>query len=165
MPLGIGLYLGAAALTLGFLAWRAGPRGVVGTVQDVAAVVLGLVAAAVAKKVAELEHIAQQSGIADWERPDVFLTVIAATFLVTVLCGIVFSLVGRFRLGGLIRFVPYPVVGGFFAATGWLLFKYGVNAATGMQVRLANVGNLFEYQLNKLLPPWRSASSCSSRSG
>jgi SulP family sulfate permease len=32
------------------------------------------------------------------------------------------------------------------------LFKYGVNAATGMQVRLTNLGNLFEYQLSKLLP-------------
>jgi sulfate permease, SulP family len=149
---GIGLYLGAAALTLGFLGWLAGPRGVVGTVQDVAAVVLGLIATAVAKKVSELEHIAQQSGIKDWERPDVFLTVIAATFLVTVLCGVVFLLVGRFRLGGLIRFVPYPVVGGFFAATGWLLFKYGVNAATGMQVKLGNVLQLFEYQLSHLLP-------------
>jgi SulP family sulfate permease len=152
LPEGIGLYLGAAALTLGVLAWLAGPRGVVGTVQDVAAVVLGLVAIAVATKVKDLEHIAQQSGLKGWERPDVFLTVIAATFLVTVLCGIVFLLVGRLRLGGLIRFVPYPVVGGFFAATGWLLFKYGVNAATGMQVRLANLGNLFEYQLSKLLP-------------
>lgn len=32
LPDGIGLYLGAAVLTLGFLAWRAGPRGVVGSV-------------------------------------------------------------------------------------------------------------------------------------
>ena len=37
---GIGLYLVAAALTLGFLAWRAGLRGVVGSVQDAATAVL-----------------------------------------------------------------------------------------------------------------------------
>ena len=61
LPQGIGLYLGAAALTLAFFAWRAGHRGVVGSVQDAAAAVLSLVAAAVAKKVAELEHVAQQS--------------------------------------------------------------------------------------------------------
>ena len=41
----------------------------------------------------------------------------------TVLCGILFLVIGRFRLGGLIRFVPYPVVGGFLAGTGWLLGK------------------------------------------
>jgi hypothetical protein len=40
---GIGLYLVAAGLTLGFLAWRAGNRGVVGSVQDaVPAVLAGL---------------------------------------------------------------------------------------------------------------------------
>ena len=42
---GIGLYLVAAALTLGILAWRAGRRGVVGSVQDAAAAVLAVVAA------------------------------------------------------------------------------------------------------------------------
>jgi SulP family sulfate permease len=152
LPQGIGLYLGAAALTLAFFAWRAGHRGVVGSVQDAAAAVLSLVAAAVAKKVADLEHIAQQSGLQDFERPDIFLTVVAATFLVTVLCGIVFFVIGRFRLGGLVRFVPYPVVGGFLAGTGWLLFKAGVNASTGMQVKLGNVLQLFEFQLGHLLP-------------
>ena len=41
---GIGLYLVAAVLTLGILAWRAGSRGVVGSVQDAAVAVLALVA-------------------------------------------------------------------------------------------------------------------------
>ena len=152
LPQGISLYLGAAALTLAFLAWRSGHRGVVGTVQDAAAAVLSLVALSVAKKVAELEHVAQQGGLQDFDRPDIFLTVIAATFLVTVLCGIVFFVVGRFRLAALVRFVPYPVVGGFFAGTGWLLFKNGVNASTGMQLNLHNVPQLFEFQLGHLIP-------------
>jgi SulP family sulfate permease len=152
LPDGIGLYLAAAALTLGFLAWRAGPRGVVGSVQDAAAAVLGLVASAGAAKAAELEYVARISHLKDFERPDIFLTVVAATLVVTVLCGILFLVIGRFRLGGLIRFVPYPVVGGFLAGTGWLLFKGGVNAASGMQVQLRNLGQLFEFQLSRLLP-------------
>ena len=152
LPQGIGLYLGAAALTLAFLAWRAGHRGVVGSVQDAAAAVLSTVTAAVAVKVADLEHTAQQGGVQDFERPDIFLTVVAATFLVTVLCGIVFFVIGRFRLGSLIRFVPYPVVGGFLAGTGWLLFKNGVNVSTGMQVKLTNLLQLFKFQLSHLIP-------------
>ena len=40
LPNAIGLYLIAAALTLAILAWRAGRRGVVGSVQDAAAAVL-----------------------------------------------------------------------------------------------------------------------------
>jgi hypothetical protein len=41
---GIGIYLIAAAVTLAILAWRAGSRGVVGSVQDAAAAVLAVVA-------------------------------------------------------------------------------------------------------------------------
>ena len=105
-----------------------------------------------AKKVAELEHVAQQSGLQDFERPDIFLTVVAATFLVTVLCGIVFFVMGRFRLGGLVRFVPYPVVGGFLAGTGWLLFKAGAQRIHGDAGEVGNVLQLFEFQLSHLLP-------------
>jgi sulfate permease, SulP family len=136
LPDGIGLYLGAAALILGFLAWRGGSRGVVGSVQDAPAAVLALVASVAAKKAVDLDHIARQSGLKNYERPDVFLTVIAATILVTLLCGVVFLVIGRYRLGGLIRFVPYPVVGGFLAGTGWLLFKSGINASTGSLLHL-----------------------------
>src|SRR5439155_2054400 len=41
---GIGLYLVAGALTLAVLAWRAGTRGIVGSIQDAAAPVLALIA-------------------------------------------------------------------------------------------------------------------------
>jgi SulP family sulfate permease len=153
LPDGIGLYLAAAALTLGFLAWRAGPRGVVGSVQDAAAAVLGLVASAGAAKAAELEYVARISHLKDFERPDIFLTVVAATLVVTVLCGILFLVIGRFRLGGLIRFVPYPVVGGFLAGTGWLLFKGGIYVATGTLLHLRTVPVMIrEYQLVHWLP-------------
>ena len=56
---GIGLYLVAAALTLGFLAWRAGMRGVVGSVQDAAAAVLSLLALSTAFKAANIVRICQ----------------------------------------------------------------------------------------------------------
>jgi len=147
------LYLGAAALILGFLAWRAGRRGVVGSVQDAAAAVLGLVASAAAAKAADLAYVAQISGLKDVERPDVFLTVIAATLVVTVLCGILFLVIGRFRLGGLVRFVPYPVVGGFLAGTGWLLFKGGIYVASEVFLHLRTVPVMFrDYRLVRWLP-------------
>ena len=137
---GIGLYLVAAALTLGILAWRAGRRGVVGSVQDAAAAVLAVVAATTAAKAADIARVAQATGLKDYETPDVFLTVIAATLVVTILCGVVFLALGTFRLGNLVRFVPYPVVGGFLAGTGWLLFKGGIYVASGIEVHLRTVG-------------------------
>jgi sulfate permease, SulP family len=153
LPDGIGLYLGAAALTLAFMAWRSGSRGVVGSVQDAAAAVLGLVAAAAAAKAADLAYFARISGLKDYEHPDIFLTVVAATLVVTVLCGILFLVIGRFRLGGLIRFVPYPVVGGFLAGTGWLLFKGGIYVATGTLLHLRTVPAMIrQYQLVHWVP-------------
>jgi SulP family sulfate permease len=153
LPDGIGLYLGAAALILGFLAWRAGSRGVVGSVQDAPAAVLALVASVAAKKAADLAYNARISGLKNYEHPDIFLTVIAATIVVTLLCGVVFLVIGRYRLGRLIRFVPYPVVGGFLAGTGWLLFKSGINAATGTLLHLRTVlAMVREYQVVHWLP-------------
>ena len=92
---GVGLYLVGAALILGILAWTAGRRGVVGSVQDGPAVILAVVAASLATRV---------SG--DPQR--VFLTVVAAVVVASVLTGVVCLLLGAFRLGNIVRFVPYP---------------------------------------------------------
>jgi sulfate permease, SulP family len=150
---GIGLYLAAAALTLGILAWRAGSRGVVGSVQDAAVAVLAVVAGATAAKAADLARVAQLAGLHDYESPDIFLTVIAATLVVTVLCGVAFLVLGTFRLGNLVRFVPYPVVGGFLAGTGWLLLKGGVYVASGVLPYLRTIDDLMrENELARWLP-------------
>jgi SulP family sulfate permease len=153
LPDGIGLYLVAAVLTLGILAWRGGSRGVVGSVQDAAAAVLGIIAGVVAAKVTQIQQVAQATGLKDYEKPDIFLTVIAATLIVTVLCGVVFFVVGKYRLGNLVRFVPYPVVGGFLAGTGWLLLKGGIYVASNIQPTVHTAHNLIrEYSLLRWTP-------------
>ena len=150
---GIGLYLAAAALTLAILAWRAGSRGVVGSVQDAAAAVLAVVAAAVAAKAAALARVAEAAGLHTFQRPDIFLTVVAATLVVTVLSGVTFLALGTFRLGNLVRFVPYPVVGGFLAGTGWLLLKGGIYVASGVSPYFISIGDLMEFSLLQLWLP------------
>ena len=118
IPDGIALYLGAAALTLAIFAWRAGTRGVVGGMQAATAAVLAVVAATTA--------------VGTFGSPErAFLTVVAATLAVTVLSGAIFLVLGMLRRGNLIRFVPYPVVGGFLAGAGWLLLKGGIYVASG----------------------------------
>jgi SulP family sulfate permease len=150
LPDGIGLYLAAAALTLATFAWRAGRRGVVGSVQDAAAAVLAGAAAAAAARAAEVQQI---PSAARPERPDVFLTVIGATLVVTVLCGVLFLVLGWRQWGNLIRFVPYPVVGGFLAGTGWLLFSGGIYVASSVQVGLDRIDDLARpYTLVRWLP-------------
>ena len=153
LPDGIGLYLVAAAVTVATLAWRGGRRGVVGSVQDAAAAVLAGAAAAAAAKASQLKQLAVVTGIQDFEAPDVFLTVIAATLVVTVLTGLSFLVLGWRRWGNLIRFVPYPVVGGFLAGTGWLLLTGGIFVGSRAQVDLLRLTNLVRpYTLMRWLP-------------
>ena len=153
LPDGIGLYLVAAALTLGWLAWRSGRRGVVGSVQDAAAAVLAVAAATAATKATQLRQVAFTAGIKDFKGPDVFLTVIATTLVITVLCGVIFLVLGRRRWGSVIRFVPYPVIGGFLAGTGWLLFKGGIYVGSRAQIDFLKLDLLVvPYTLARWLP-------------
>ncbi|MBS0559328.1 MAG: SLC26A/SulP transporter family protein [Proteobacteria bacterium] len=45
---------------------------------------------------------------------------------VSLVSGVAFTLMGRFRLGSLARFLPYPVISGFNAGAGWLFLIGGV---------------------------------------
>lgn len=47
--------------------------------------------------------------------------ILLALSLSTVLTGAVLYTCGRLRMGTWIRYVPYPVIGGFLASTGWTL--------------------------------------------
>jgi len=73
-----------------------------------------------------------------------FLTVIAAIGITTVITGIFFLFLGVLRLGALIRFVPYPVFGGFLAGTGWLLVQGAVQVMAGVSPELLSVSILLE---------------------
>ncbi len=140
LPAGIGIYLIAAALTLAILAWRAGVRGVVGTVQDAAAAVLAIVAASAALDATGSVNRA-------------FLTVVAATVVITLLTAGTFLLLGTLKLGNLARFIPYPVVGGFLAGTGWLLFKGGLRVAASMEPKWGTMSQFVDpFELVRWVP-------------
>jgi SulP family sulfate permease len=47
---------------------------------------------------------------------------------------------GFARAGRAIRFVPYPVIGGFLGATGWLMVTGAVQVITNQKVTLDNLG-------------------------
>jgi sulfate permease, SulP family len=140
IPDGIALYLGAAALTLAIFAWRAGTCGVVGGMQAATAAVLAVVAATTA--------------VGTFGSPErAFLTVVAATLVVTVLSGAIFLVLGILRRGNLIRFVPYPVVGGFLAGAGWLLLKGGIYVASGESPSTSSIGDLTDSTVLQLWLP------------
>jgi SulP family sulfate permease len=111
---------------LGIAAFSSLPFSV-GSIQDTTATILALVAARIAAAMPE---------------DDAFLTVVLAIGVATVAAGLFFFVLGTLRLGELIRYVPYPVVGGFLAGTGWLLAKGAVGVLTDVPVALGTAGDV-----------------------
>ncbi len=93
--------------------------GSMAVAQDAPSAILALAAASV---VATLTA----SGSPQQILPTVLLLIIGSS----VAMGVVFLAMGAFRLGGLVRFLPYPVLGGFLAGTGWLLTVGGIGVTT-----------------------------------
>jgi SulP family sulfate permease len=59
--------------------------------------------------------------------------------LSAVVTGIALCGFGLTRMGRAIRYVPYPVVGGFLGATGYLILLGGIRVITGMRLQLATL--------------------------
>ena len=132
-PKGVSLGLFTAAIMAGLIALRSSFRGMVATPQDVPAAITALIAASVA---ASLPAQTSLDGL--------FATVVAAIALTTLSTGLFFLLLGLFKLGGLSRFIPYPVIGGFLAGTGWLILKGSVGVLANVPLTLANLSALLE---------------------
>lgn len=112
-----GLALLGAALSGIVIALFASLRGTIGGNQDVPAAILGVVVAAV---------LAAMPATAT--KDQTVATVFATIGVTTLATGAFMLALGVFKLGSLIRFLPYPVVGGFLAGTGWLLALGAIEA-------------------------------------
>ena len=55
----------------------------------------------------------------NWDGDTAFQFIFVTIALTSILVGIFFFILGSLKLGKLVRFIPYPVVGGFLAGTGW----------------------------------------------
>jgi sulfate permease, SulP family len=75
---------------------------------------------------------------------DLLATCMAGLIFSTFLTGVALALLGHYRLGRLIRFLPFPVVGGFMAGAGWLLVKGSLTVIWGREPTFAGVWHLFE---------------------
>jgi SulP family sulfate permease len=105
--------------------------GTLSMIQDVPVAISGLIAISLAGM------------LAGSDPQTLFANIFAAIALSTMLTGISFVLLGHFKLGNLVRFIPYPVMGGFLAATGWLLFKGGLQVSTDVVFDVLHLGAFF----------------------
>lgn len=75
---------------------------------------------------------------------DLFITVVASVVITSILVGLAFLLIGTFRLGKLIRYVPAPVIGGFLSGIGWLLVLGSLDVMTGTSIGAGNISVLLQ---------------------
>lgn len=88
------------------------------------------------------------SALAAGTNPEVaYHTVVAGILLSTLATGLAFFLIGQFKLGNLVRYIPYPVIGGFLAGTGWLITRGTLEGMAGQGLSLAALPSLFTVEL------------------
>ena len=63
-----------------------------------------------------------------------FWNVMLLILLTTALTGIALLLLGQLKVGATIEFLPYSVMGGYFATAGWLLTVGGIKAGTDVEI-------------------------------
>lgn len=63
--------------------------------------------------------------------PALLPTAVVTLALAALALGGVWWAVGRLGAGDLVRFIPYPVIGGFLGSVGWLLLAGGLGVAAG----------------------------------
>ena len=132
VPRGIGLML-FSGLVMGLMvaALSSLPGAAIGP-QDGPAALIAVGAAGVA------------SGLAGATNPEAaYHTVVVGILLSTLATGLAFFLIGQFKLGNLVRYIPYPVIGGFLAGTGWLITRGSLEVMTGQSLSLAALPSLF----------------------
>ena len=61
---------------------------------------------------------------------ETFVTAVAAIIATTLISGAGLALLGFFRFGAFIQFLPHSVMGGYFSAVGWLLVVGGFKIGT-----------------------------------
>lgn len=75
---------------------------------------------------------------------EIYITVTAAIAGGSLCTGVFLFTLGRLNWGDAIRFIPYPVVGGFMAGTGWLLIDGFFQVTTDVSLTWAQLPVLIE---------------------
>lgn len=131
-PFGIGLIIFSATIVSAIAVCLSHYTPIVATVSEPSIPVLSLVA----------RQIFEQMPNAAFESK--LFTVTAMIIVYTVVSGSIFLALGQFKLGGFVRFIPYPVVGGFLAGTGALLILGAFHTISGIDHHHFTISALFE---------------------
>lgn len=79
--------------------------------------------------------------------PGLEATIVVAIMIASLVSGLLLLLLGKLRLGKLVRYIPYPVTGGFFAGVGYLFIQGGLTVASGQDSGIFLMGDAEYFQL------------------
>lgn len=142
---GIGLALIGSGVMAGLGAFLFSFRGTIVHLQDVTAILIASAAAAIAVSGSQLSN------------DGLFATVLALIAVATILSGLVCVLWGRLRLAFMARYIPYPVLGGFLAATGYLLALGGIGVTIDASLSVWDLSPLLAEDAPFTWVPWTLA--------
>ncbi len=138
---GIGMLIAGSLVFVLVTTLLSGIRSVVAIPQDAPVALYAGVAAALS------------AGMGNPESIETYITITAGLVISGLLTGLFFFLVGHFKLAELFRFMPYPVISGFLAGTGWLLSKGSIEVMTGINLTLETLGLLLKSEVLALWLP------------
>jgi SulP family sulfate permease len=133
LPVGIAFGLMSAGLTaIGFALFATLPFSIAGPDSKPVTVLASLGAVAAA----DLTRRGHPGAVG--------ATVYLALVVGSVATGAALFLFGTLRFGRWIRYIPYPVLGGFLAASGWLLVDGSARVLTGVAITWETLGELVD---------------------
>jgi len=133
LPQGIGILLVGSIIFALFSALTATYPLILSAPQDIPIAILALMAVSIGAGI-NGQMVAEEA----------FQFIFVAIGVTSVLVGLFFWILGHFRLGKLVRFIPFPVVGGFLAGTGWLIVKFSFTMMTDIDLTLVNLEHFIE---------------------
>jgi SulP family sulfate permease len=114
IPRALGLLILGDACLCALVACFSSNPGSIALQQDAPGAMLAVVTAGMVTTLSGLES--QQ-----------FATVTLLIVSTTLFTGLLLLGLGYFKLGRIVRFLPYPIIGGFLAGSGWLLVQGGIS--------------------------------------
>ncbi|MFT5171624.1 MAG: SulP family sulfate permease, partial [Candidatus Marinamargulisbacteria bacterium] len=120
LPTGIGIALISSIIIIGVLSFKGSFYGTIGSAAIIPSVLIGIMAQSIFDEMEKQTSIFQTINT-------ILPTILVAIIIVSVSTGIFFYLMGRYKVGSLVRFIPFPVMGGFLAGVGWLMVEGSIN--------------------------------------
>lgn len=133
--IGIGLALVSAVAICSIFALTSSFPSIIGGLDALPAVILGKMATTIAT---DLPATATSE--------ETLITILCAIALTSLVSGLFFMEIGHLRVGELIRFIPYPIFGGFLAGNGWFLVQGGIETMTDLPLDFSQFPALLEIQ-------------------